>query len=62
MIYEDVVECEGCGATITHLVCGCLDTKSDPDYYLCESCVDERDGEEDAGFPPDQRSSALLAE
>lgn len=61
MIYEDVarlhpelarrrvVECEGCGATITHLVCGCLDTKSDPDYYLCESCVDERDGEEDAG-------------
>lgn len=47
MVYEDVVECEHCGAEITHLQCGRLDTKSDPDYYVCQSCVDERDGNED---------------
>ena len=47
MVYEDQVECEGCGATITHLVCGRLDTKSDPDYYTCDACREERDEDMD---------------
>lgn len=43
MIYEDIVECEGCGTEITHLVCGRLDRNSDPDYRVCQSCVEQRD-------------------
>jgi protein-arginine kinase activator protein McsA len=46
MVYEDIVECESCGVEITYIHCGRLDTKSDPDYYVCESCVDERDATE----------------
>lgn len=55
MLYEDVVECEGCGATITHLVCGRLNTKDDPNYYLCDDCAglndEEIDDEDDAREP-----------
>jgi len=41
MVHEDQVTCEGCGAAITHLICGSYPThEQDPDYYLCESCID----------------------
>jgi hypothetical protein len=42
MIHEDVVTCEGCGAEITHIVCG-NGIPDDPDYYTCAACIAERD-------------------
>lgn len=43
MLIEDIRECEGCGATITHLiVAGSTPWRNDPDYDVCQSCVDER--------------------
>lgn len=47
MVHEDVVSCEACGATITHIICGNAPSiADDPDYYLCESCGGEpEDGE-----------------
>jgi len=50
MIVEDRVTCEGCGAEITHIVtagCGSINLSDDPDYYLCDSCIAERDGRMD---------------
>lgn len=46
MLIEDIRECDGCGATITHLiVAGSMPWRNDPDYDVCQSCVDERDGD-----------------
>ena len=43
MVWEDEVTCEGCGATITHLICGHV--IEDADYRLCDSCIAERDSD-----------------
>ena len=50
MIVTDTVTCEGCGAEITHLVtagCGSVNLPDDPDYRICESCLEERDAEDE---------------
>jgi len=43
MIHEDIVNCENCGAEITHVVCSAnVPTHNEnPDYYLCNSCAEE---------------------
>lgn len=41
MIHEDEVTCIGCGAPITHLICGPV--PEDEDYRTCETCIAERD-------------------
>jgi hypothetical protein len=46
-IFEDVVECRGCGAEITHVCCGVFPTRDD-DYYLCDSCMDETTEDDEA--------------
>lgn len=45
MIYEDEVTCDGCGATVTHLLCGPV--TEDADYRMCETCIEERDGQDE---------------
>ena len=45
MVHEDVVICEGCGATVTHLICGSV--TEDEDYRMCDSCIAERDSHYD---------------
>ena len=47
MIFEDHVECEECGSEIVHLCYGSIPT-GDPDYRLCQSCINERDRQERA--------------
>jgi hypothetical protein len=43
-VHEDITSCEGCEAEITHIVCGHIPTQAeDSDYYLCDSCIAERD-------------------
>lgn len=42
MVHEDQVSCEGCGAEITHVICGYIPSHDeDPDYYLCDECQSE---------------------
>ncbi len=44
MIIEDVVNCDGCGAVITHILTAAMhppSRESDPSYYLCADCDDE---------------------
>ena len=49
MVHEDVVTCDGCGAEITHIVCGINFGENDPDYRTCDSCIAEREGENPNG-------------
>lgn len=43
---EHTVECQGCLATVTHILKAGVRIPTeaeDPDWDLCEACIDERD-------------------
>lgn len=54
MVHEDTVTCEGCGAEITHLICGAV--TEDEDYRMCDACIEERDAQLDE---PDHNDAVL---
>jgi hypothetical protein len=58
MFFTDTVTCEGCGAEITHLCYGTFDTK-DPDYHLCDSCIEEREEHSGTGHEDDEEGQLV---